>query len=72
MTCTRCGADAAIKRDNAYYCGRCAVARDWGEIIALVQDGPRSSEKVVFEEEPVAEEPLSAAGNGSVADPFAS
>ena len=70
MTCTRCGADAAIKRDNAYYCGRCAVARDWGEIIALVQDGPRSSEKVVFEEE-ATEEPLSA-GNGATADPFAS
>ena len=70
MTCTRCGADAAIKRDNAYYCGRCAVARDWGEIIALVQDGPRSSEKVVFEEEPQPEE-LST-GNGAAADPFAS
>ncbi len=71
MTCSRCGAEAAIKRDNAYYCGRCAVSRDWGEIIAVVQDGPRASEKVVFEPEPTADEAHQVATPAGNADPFA-
>ncbi len=49
MMCSRCGAEAAIRREAAYYCGKCAVARDWGDVIAMVQDGPRSSSKVVFD-----------------------
>lgn len=71
MTCSRCGADAAIKRDNAYYCGRCAVSRDWGEIIAVVQEGPRTSDRVVFEAEPTPEEPTQVAASTGNADPFA-
>ena len=71
MTCNRCGADAAIKRDNAYYCGRCAVERDWGEIIAQVQDGPHSSEKVVFDDRSEDPDAAVASSNGS-ADPFTS
>ena len=69
MTCNRCGADAAIKRDNAFYCGRCAVERDWGEIIAKVQDGPRSSEKVVFDDR---SDQAAVSSNGAAADPFGS
>lgn len=49
MLCSRCGAEAAIRRDAAYYCGKCAVARDWGEIIAFVQEGAER-EQVVFED----------------------
>jgi hypothetical protein len=37
MTCSRCSAEAAVKRDSAFYCGKCAMARDWEEIIAVVQ-----------------------------------
>ena len=37
MTCSRCSAEATIRHDDAYYCGRCAVARDWGDVIAMVQ-----------------------------------
>jgi len=38
MNCSRCGeAEAVIQRDNAFYCGRCILARDWEEVIALVQ-----------------------------------
>ena len=38
MTCSRCGAEAVVKRENAFYCGKCAMARDWEEIIAIVQN----------------------------------
>ena len=39
MDCSRCGsAEAVVKRDAAFYCGRCALARDWEEVIALVQE----------------------------------
>ena len=39
MNCSRCGAaEAVVKRDAAFYCGRCALARDWEEVIALVQE----------------------------------
>ena len=48
MECSRCGGEAVVKRDNAVYCGKCALARDWEEIIHVVQmdrltlDKPRS------------------------------
>ena len=39
MNCSRCGAsEAVVKRDAAFYCGKCALARDWEEVIALVQE----------------------------------
>jgi hypothetical protein len=39
MDCSRCGAaEAVVKRDAAFYCGKCALARDWEEVIALVQE----------------------------------
>jgi hypothetical protein len=38
MKCIRCGADAAVKRDDAYYCGACAINRDWQDLIAVIQD----------------------------------
>ena len=38
MKCTRCGADAVVKRGDAYFCGTCAIARDWQELITMVQD----------------------------------
>ena len=37
MECSRCGGEAVVKRDNAVYCGKCALARDWQEIIHVVQ-----------------------------------
>ena len=38
MKCIECGADASVKRDDAYYCGSCAIARDWRDLIAVIQD----------------------------------
>ena len=38
MECIRCGAGAVVKKDEGYFCGTCAIRRDWQEIIALVQD----------------------------------
>ena len=38
MTCSRCGGDAVVKRNSAYYCGKCALARDWHEVIQIIQD----------------------------------
>ena len=72
MTCTVCGAEAAIRRDAAFYCGKCAVARDWGDVIARVQEGPHSGERVEFDEAVDAEDaggPVPAASSPS-ADPF--
>lgn len=37
MECSRCSGEAVVKRDNAVYCGKCALARDWEEIIHVVQ-----------------------------------
>jgi hypothetical protein len=38
MNCTRCGGEATVQRGEAYYCGGCAIAVDWQQIIELVQD----------------------------------
>ena len=38
MKCTECGAGAAVKRGEDYFCGTCAINRDWQELIAVVQD----------------------------------
>ncbi len=83
MMCSRCGAEAAIRREAAYYCGKCAVARDWGDVIAMVQDGPRASAEVVFDPDadqndgknrPSNAEARAATSTGRAADgdPFAS
>ncbi len=38
MKCASCGsADVAVRRDEAVYCSRCVVARDWHEVIAIAQ-----------------------------------
>ena len=29
-----------VTRDQQYYCGRCALAHDWEEIIAIAQEAP--------------------------------
>ena len=74
MTCSRCGAEAAIRRDAAYYCGKCAVARDWGEVIAIVQDG-RGTDRVVFDHTPgstTTETENAVVGGAATGDPFTS
>jgi hypothetical protein len=38
MQCTRCGGDAVVKRTDTFFCGKCAIAADWQEIIVAVQD----------------------------------
>jgi len=38
MKCSRCNADAVRLRGDAYFCGRCAVAADWQDLIAMIQD----------------------------------
>jgi hypothetical protein len=38
MRCSRCGAQAVTTRDSQYFCGRCALAHDWEEIIAIAQE----------------------------------
>ena len=38
MRCSRCGASAVVTRGQTYFCGRCALAHDWGEIIAIAQE----------------------------------
>lgn len=27
-----------VKRGDGFFCGRCAVSRDWEEVIAVIQD----------------------------------
>lgn len=38
MNCSRCSAEAIVKRGSAAYCARCALARDWEDVIAIVQE----------------------------------
>ncbi len=38
MRCCRCGGTAVVTRDQQYYCGRCALAHDWEEIISIAQE----------------------------------
>ena len=38
MNCSRCNAEAVVKRGNAAYCAKCALARDWEDVIAIVQE----------------------------------
>lgn len=38
MRCSRCGASAVVTRGEDYFCGRCALAYDWEEIIAIAQE----------------------------------
>ncbi len=56
MNCTTCGDPAVVKRDEGYYCGKCALTRDWRAIINTIQDA--------HIETPVA-------GNGESADSLA-
>lgn len=60
MECTRCGGEAVVKRDNAVYCGKCAMARDWEEIIHVVQ-----TDKLLFDSKPKGSKPKSKAPEGS-------
>jgi len=43
MRCSRCGADAVTTRDRQNLCGRCALAHDWEEIIAIAQQETAAS-----------------------------
>ena len=56
MECTRCGGEAVVKRDNAVYCGKCAMARDWEEIIHVVQ-----TDKLLIDTKPKGNKPKSKA-----------
>ena len=38
MQCSRCGATAVVRRGQSYFCGKCAVSKDWEEVIAILQD----------------------------------
>jgi hypothetical protein len=63
MTCSRCGADAVVKREAAFYCGKCALARDWHEVIQIVQgnqvEAPVAAETPLRETAP---DPFATAG----------
>ena len=47
MNCTRCNAEAVVKRGSAAYCAKCALARDWEDIIAIVQEDRVDLDEVV-------------------------
>lgn len=63
MLCSRCGDTAVVQRGSVYYCGRCALTRDWEEIVRMVQqmEAPLAP----------AQERLSAPAPAIPADPFA-
>jgi hypothetical protein len=43
MRCVRCGAVAEVARGLDWLCGRCALAYDWEEIIAIAQEALAAS-----------------------------
>ena len=55
----------AVRRDDIFFCSRCAVARDWEDIIAIAQVARTTPHDRPFDVEPATN------GNGNVpADPF--
>ena len=54
MECSRCGGEAVVKRDSAIYCGKCAMACDWEEIIHVVQ-----TDKLHIDKKPKGSKPKS-------------
>ena len=54
MECSRCGGEAVVKRDNAVYCGKCALARDWEEVIHVVQ-----ADRLAIDTKPAGKSPAS-------------
>lgn len=46
MDCSRCNAEAVVKRGSAAYCAKCALARDWEDVIAMVQEEQIDMESV--------------------------
>jgi hypothetical protein len=54
LECSRCGGEAVVKRDNAVYCGKCALARDWEEVIHVVQ-----ADRLAIDTKPAAGGPAS-------------
>ena len=58
MECSRCGGEAVVKRENAVYCGKCALARDWEEVIHVVQ-----ADRLSIETKPSGGSPASKPGD---------
>ena len=87
MNCTRCNAEAVVKRGSAAYCAKCALARDWEDVIAIVQEervdldtveevelkGNKKVKKAAKGKEPatVAADSNGSSGDDLPADPFA-
>lgn len=61
MECSRCGGEAVVKRDNAVYCGKCALARDWEEVIHVVQ-----ADRLSMDTKPASKGPASKPADSSV------
>jgi hypothetical protein len=38
MKCSRCNADAVVRRGESSYCGTCSISVDWQTLIAAIQD----------------------------------
>jgi hypothetical protein len=59
VTCSRCSAEAVVKRGAATYCAKCALVRDWEEIVMIVQEGRIEVEPsgVDFGDAPASEAP---------------
>lgn len=59
MTCSRCSAEAIVKRGAATYCAKCALARDWEEIVMIVQEDrvEVASPAIHFSDEQATDEP---------------
>lgn len=63
MECSRCGGEAVVKRDNAVYCGKCALARDWEEVIHVVQ-----ADRLTIDTKPAGKSPASKPGSIAMED----
>ena len=65
MQCHRCSDTAVVKRGESYFCGKCALTRDWQEIIDIVQDGAVETPVAGIDDDAILEAPE------PVLDPFA-
>jgi len=64
VECSRCGGEAVVKRENAVYCGKCALARDWEEVIHVVQ-----ADRLAIDIKPSGGSPASKPADGKSAAP---
>lgn len=49
MSCVTCGGEGSVRKDAAVYCTSCAMRRDWGSLLEVVQNPRGTNSPIVFD-----------------------